>query len=49
MEEMLTAQWLQQNKQLAISDIVRMTYRFSRELEHSDLNLCTMDRLMEEL
>ncbi len=48
-EEMLTAQWLKQGKQLELHDVIRMTYRYSRELEHSDENLCAMDRLMEEL
>ena len=47
--ELLMAQWLKQGKKLSRHDIVRMTYRFSRELEHSDQNLCMMDRLMEEL
>jgi len=48
-DEMLTAQWLFQGKQFTHHDVIRMVYRFSRELEHSDENLCAMDRLMEEL
>ncbi|MBE5951998.1 MAG: FliB family protein [Lachnospiraceae bacterium] len=48
-DEMLTAQWILQEKQITHHDIVRVVYRFSRELEHSDENLCAMDRLMEEL
>ena len=48
-EELLTMQWLRQGGKLGKQDVVRMTYRFSRELEHSDRNLCAMDRLMEEL
>ena len=49
LDEILTAQWLQQKKTLDFCDVVRVTYRFSRELEHSDENLCEMDRMLEEL
>lgn len=48
-EEMLVAQWLKQGKRLEFHDVIRMVYRYSRELEHSDENLCAMNRLMEEL
>lgn len=48
-EEMLVAQWLKQGKTLEMQDVIRMVYRYSRELEHSDENLCAMDRMMEEL
>ena len=48
-EEMLMAQWMKQGRQLELHDVIRMTYRYSRELEHSDENLCAMNRLMEEL
>jgi lysine-N-methylase len=48
-DEILTALWLQQKKALDFCDVVRVTYRFSRELEHSDENLCEMDRMLEEL
>lgn len=48
-EEMLIAQWIKQGKGLVQQDIVRMVYRYSRELEHSDENLYVMNRLLEEL
>ncbi len=37
--ELLMAQWQQQGRQLSDHDIVQMVYRYSRELEHSDINL----------
>ena len=32
---------------LDISDMTEILYRYSRELEHSDLNLERMERIME--
>lgn len=37
--EMLMAQWLKQDRSLSEQDIINMVYRYSRELEHSDINL----------
>lgn len=41
--EMLAAKWIEQNEQLSAKDIQQIVYRYSRELEHSDLNLETME------
>ncbi len=48
-EEMACAQWIKNNGTLAFPEFVRIVYRYSRELEHSDENLCLMDRIMEEI
>lgn len=41
--EMFAAKWQEQNRQLAAKDIHKIVYRYSRELEHSDLNLDAME------
>ena len=43
--EMIVAKWIEQGSTLSQKDIERIVYRYSRELEHSDLNL----EMMEEL
>ena len=48
MQEILMAQWIKNEKELYFEDLVDTVYRFSRELEHSDLNLNLMERLMSE-
>ncbi len=48
-EELATAQWLKNGKNLTLQEFTRVVYRYSRELEHSDENLITMDRMMEEI
>ena len=47
--ELATALWKENGEELTMQDLVKIVYRYSRELEHSDENLCTMDRIMEEL
>ena len=37
--EMLTARWLKNDCDLDMEDVVMIVYRYSREVEHSDLNL----------
>lgn len=37
--EMFVAKWTEQKEKLSIKDIERVVYRYSRELEHSDINL----------
>lgn len=49
MEELAMARWVQKQGSLTIEEFVRIVYRYSRELEHSDENLITMDQMMEEL
>ena len=43
--EMFVAMWIRQGQQLSQKDMERIVYRYSRELEHSDVNL----ELLEEL
>ena len=48
-EELALAQWLKNAGKLTLQEFTRFVYRYSRELEHSDENLITMDRIMEEI
>ncbi len=41
--DMLMAKWAEQEGHLCTRDIQRVVYHYSRELEHSDLNLDTME------
>ena len=43
LHEMLIAKWIEGNKTLSEKDIQWVVYRYSRELEHSDLNLEAME------
>lgn len=45
---MLLAQWIKQGKDLSDHDIIRMVYRYSRELEHSDINLDELESCFAE-
>lgn len=45
---LLAARWVKNGEVLDLEDIVDVSYRFSRELEHSDDNLKTMWRLLEK-
>ena len=46
--ELLIAQWMKQEKVLDINDVIDTVYRYSRELEHSDLNLNLIQELLQE-
>lgn len=48
-EEMAAALWKQNGGTLSMQEFTRIVYRYSRELEHSDENLITMDKMMEEI
>lgn len=41
--EMLLSRWIKNDCSLTFDDIVFVTYMYSRELEHSDINLDTME------
>ncbi len=41
--QMFAAKWAEQNGQLSVKDIRQIVYRYSRELEHSDVNLEIME------
>lgn len=47
--EMAKALWVKNKETLSISEFTKIVYRYSRELEHSDENLITMDQMMEEI
>ena len=47
--EFMVAAWVRNKGTLSEKEIQRIVYRYSRELEHSDDNLCAMDRFLEEL
>lgn len=48
-EELAMAQWMKKDGSLTLPEFTKIVYRYSRELEHSDDNLCTMDQMMEEI
>lgn len=41
--EMFAAKWKEQNGNLSVKEMQRIVYRYSRELEHSDVNLEIME------
>ena len=45
--ELWFAKWLEQKKQISFTDMVEITYRYYRELEHSQENLECMEELMD--
>ena len=48
-EELAIANWQKNGNNLTKNEFTRIVYRYSRELEHSDENLITMDQMMEEI
>lgn len=48
LEEMLKARWLRNEKTLDMEDVVELVYRYCREIEHSDINLLTVQRQAEK-
>ena len=46
--ELWIARWLKNGKNLQQDEIVDLTYRFSREVEHSDINLKQVEKWMEK-
>ena len=46
--ELWIACWLKNEKDLDLEDMTGLVYRFSREVEHSDLNLKTIEKIMEK-
>ncbi|MBQ6815405.1 MAG: flagellin lysine-N-methylase [Lachnospiraceae bacterium] len=47
--ELLMAQWANNGRNITFQDIVDVTYKFSRELEHSDINLEELEACMNEI
>ncbi|MDO5391832.1 MAG: flagellin lysine-N-methylase [Eubacteriales bacterium] len=48
LEEMMKARWLRNDRDLDMEDVIEIVYRYSRELEHSDLNLKRMEMWMDK-
>ena len=46
-EELVLGLFVERQETLAFEDLVSVSYRFSRELEHSDQNLNTLEELLE--
>lgn len=46
--EMLMSWWIRQNRKLEFKDVVNVVYRYSRELEHSDINIEEMEACFME-
>lgn len=46
--ELLKARWIKNEKMLDEEDIIDISYRYSRELEHSDENLKKLEKMMEK-
>ena len=46
-EELVLGLFVKKRETLAFEDLVSVSYRFSRELEHSDQNLNTLEELLE--
>ena len=48
-EELWTARWLENGKELSIEDMVRVVYEYARELENSNPNLIKTDEMLDEI
>ena len=46
--ELWMARWLKNGKMLDLYEMTELVYRFSREVEHSDINLKTIEKIMEK-
>lgn len=46
--ELWMARWLKNGKTLDVEEIIDLVYRFSREVEHSDVNLRHVEKIMEK-
>lgn len=47
-EELWMAQWLMNGKTIYIEEMTELVWRFSREIEHSDENLNSLDEIMQK-
>jgi len=46
--ELWMARWLKNEKTIDLEEMTELVYRFSREVEHSDVNLKTVEKIMEK-
>ena len=44
-KEMIKAKWIKENKKIDTADVVQIVYKYSRELEHSDINLELFEKM----
>ena len=47
-QELSIARWLERGKNLSFEDIVDISHRVSREIEHSDVNLVRLEKICEK-
>lgn len=47
-EEILRARWLEMKRHFPWNEVVELTYRYSREVEHSDQNPERLEHFMEK-
>ncbi|MBE5925425.1 MAG: hypothetical protein E7270_00315 [Lachnospiraceae bacterium] len=47
-EEIIISTWLSRHKQITFEDCVEISYRYAREVEHSDINLNTLEEIFME-
>lgn len=45
--ELWMAKWLKNERELSLEEMTDLVYRFSREVEHSDVNLKHLEKMME--
>ena len=46
LEDMMMARWIRNENMLDTEDVIELVYRYSREVEHSDINLKRMEKMM---
>ena len=46
--ELIFSRWVQQGESLTFDDIVDVSHRYSREVEHSDINLGRLEKILTE-
>ena len=46
--EIWMARWLKNEKSLELEEMTELVYRFSREVEHSDLNLREIEKILSK-
>ena len=46
--QLWTARWIQNDESIDLEEMIDLLYRFSREVEHSDINLKRLEKLMQK-
>lgn len=47
--DLVMATWMMNDKNISFDEIVRITYSYARQLEHSNSNVMLMEKLMDEI